>query len=126
MLAPQAARGLHAVPSCPRSLLSCISVSRDGRSTRRRWEAMSRTLTSMGWILQPAQCIVEALGGSTMLETLRPDPTFYPSPKLAMEAPAENYAYVLMLSPDGSQPMKGVGRIYQQTFIDTYAKIAHL
>jgi len=80
----------------------------------------------MGWILQPAQCIVEALGGSTMLETLRPDPTFYPSPKLAMEAPAENYAYVLMLSPDGSQPMKGVGRIYQQTFIDTYAKIAHL
>jgi len=39
-----------------------------------------------------------------MLETLRPDPTFYPSPKLAMEAPAENYAYVLMLSPDGSQP----------------------
>jgi hypothetical protein len=45
----------------------------------------------------------EALGGSTMLETLRPDPTFYPSPKLAMEAPAENYAYVLMLSPDGSQ-----------------------
>ena len=39
-----------------------------------------------------------------MLETLRPDPTFYPSPKLAMQAPAENYAYVLMLSPDGSQP----------------------
>jgi selenium-binding protein 1 len=39
-----------------------------------------------------------------MLETLRPDPTFYPSPKLAMEAPVENYAYVLMLSPDGSQP----------------------
>jgi len=39
-----------------------------------------------------------------MLDTLRPDPTFYPSPKLAMEAPAENYAYVLMLSPDGSQP----------------------
>ena len=34
------------------------------------------------------------LEGSAMLETLRPDPTFYPSPKLAMEAPAENYAYV--------------------------------
>jgi len=39
-----------------------------------------------------------------MLETLRPDPTFYPSPKLAMEAPAENFAYVVMLSPDRSQP----------------------
>jgi hypothetical protein len=30
-----------------------------------------------------------------MLKTLRPDPTFYPSPRLAMEGPAENYAYVL-------------------------------
>ncbi|QCI67760.1 selenium-binding protein SBP56-related protein [Phreatobacter stygius] len=39
-----------------------------------------------------------------MLETLRPDPTFYPSPKLAMEAPRENYAYVLLLSPDFSKP----------------------
>ena len=39
-----------------------------------------------------------------MLDNMRPDPTFYASPKLAMEAPAENYAYVLMLSPDGSQP----------------------
>ena len=34
---------------------------------------------------------------------LRPDPTFYPSPKLAMEAPVENYAFTVMFSPDGSQ-----------------------
>jgi selenium-binding protein 1 len=36
--------------------------------------------------------------------TLRPDPTFHASPKLAMEAPAENYAYTLMLSSDFSRP----------------------
>jgi selenium-binding protein 1 len=36
--------------------------------------------------------------------TVRPDPTFHASPKLAMEAPVETYAYTLMLSPDGSQP----------------------
>lgn len=35
---------------------------------------------------------------------LRPDPTFYPSPKLAMAAPAETVAFTLMLSPDSSQP----------------------
>ena len=35
---------------------------------------------------------------------IRPDPTFYASPKLAMEAPPENFAYVLMLSPDFSKP----------------------
>ena len=28
---------------------------------------------------------------------LRPDPTFYPSPKLAMQAPVETLAYTLML-----------------------------
>lgn len=36
--------------------------------------------------------------------TMRPDPTFYPTARLAMEAPAETYAYVLLLSPDFSQP----------------------
>ena len=33
----------------------------------------------------------------------RPDPTFYPSPKLAMEAPAEKLAYVAMLNASGTQ-----------------------
>jgi selenium-binding protein 1 len=39
-----------------------------------------------------------------MLESLRPDPTFHPSPRLAMEAPAERIAYTALLSPDGSRP----------------------
>ena len=32
------------------------------------------------------------------------DPTFHASPKLAMEAPPENFAYTLLLSPDFSKP----------------------
>jgi len=36
--------------------------------------------------------------------SIRPDPTFYATAKLAMEAPVETYAYTLMLSPDFSQP----------------------
>ena len=31
---------------------------------------------------------------------LRPDPTFYPSPKMAMQAPAESLAFVAMLNPE--------------------------
>ncbi len=31
----------------------------------------------------------------------QPDPTFYPSPRMAMEAPAEKLAYVAMLNPTG-------------------------
>src|ERR1700682_3890458 len=36
--------------------------------------------------------------------TIRPDPTFHASPKLAMEAPPENFAYTLLLSPNFSKP----------------------
>ena len=36
--------------------------------------------------------------------TMRPDPTFHASPKLAMEATPENFAYTLLLSPDFSKP----------------------
>ena len=36
--------------------------------------------------------------------TMRPDATFHASPKLAMEAPAENFVYTLLLSPDFSKP----------------------
>lgn len=39
-----------------------------------------------------------------MPKQLRCDPSFYPSPKLAMEAPAERYAYVALLCPDKSKP----------------------
>jgi methanethiol oxidase len=35
---------------------------------------------------------------------LRPDPTFYPSAKQAAEAPAEELAYLAMLSPSGARP----------------------
>ena len=36
--------------------------------------------------------------------SMRPDPTFHASPQLAKEAPAEDFAYTLLLSPDFSQP----------------------
>jgi selenium-binding protein 1 len=36
--------------------------------------------------------------------SFRPDPTFYPSARLAMEGPAEQLAYVAALNPDGQRP----------------------
>jgi methanethiol oxidase len=35
------------------------------------------------------------------MATLMPDPTFYPSPKMAMQAPKEKLAYVAVLNPNG-------------------------
>jgi selenium-binding protein 1 len=36
--------------------------------------------------------------------SVRPDPTFHPSPRIAMAAPAEKHAFVLLLCPDFSKP----------------------
>jgi selenium-binding protein 1 len=38
---------------------------------------------------------------TNQMPTLRPDPTFYPSPRSAMEAPAETLAYVVRVNPTG-------------------------
>src|ERR671938_434414 len=35
---------------------------------------------------------------------LTPDPTFYESPRSAMQAPAERTAYVVTIQPDGAKP----------------------
>ena len=55
---------------------------------------------------------------------LRPDPTFYPSPKNAMEAPAETLAFTLLLSPDFSQP-DGLAVVDVDPNSDTYGQILH-
>ncbi|MDD9727046.1 selenium-binding protein SBP56-related protein [Roseovarius sp. SK2] len=55
---------------------------------------------------------------------LRPDPTFYPTPKMAMEAPAEKLAFTLMLSPDGSQP-DGLAIVDVDPSSKTYSQIVH-
>jgi selenium-binding protein 1 len=38
------------------------------------------------------------------MATWQPDPTFYPSPRMAMKAPAETLAYVAAFDPDGRKP----------------------
>ena len=40
------------------------------------------------------------------MATLKPDPTFYPSPRMAMKAPPENLAYVVAFDPDGKNPTR--------------------
>ena len=55
---------------------------------------------------------------------LRPDPTFYPTAQMAMEAPAETLAFTLMLSPDGSQP-DGLAIVDVDPTSKTYSQIVH-
>lgn len=55
---------------------------------------------------------------------VRPDSTFYPSPKIAMEAPAETLAFTLILSPDFSQP-DGLAVVDVDPKSDTCGQILH-
>src|SRR4030081_3639136 len=61
-------------------------------------------------------------GGSPM--TIRPDPTFHASPKLAMESPAESFAYTLLLSPDFSKP-DALAVIDVKPGSPTYCQVVH-
>ena len=56
--------------------------------------------------------------------SMRPDPTFHASPKLAMEAPAEDFAYTLLLSPDFSQP-DALAVIDVKPGSPTYSQVVH-
>ena len=56
--------------------------------------------------------------------TMRPDPTFHASPKLAMEAPPEDFAYTLLLSPDFSKP-DALAVIDVKPGSPTYSQIVH-
>ncbi len=54
----------------------------------------------------------------------RPDPTFYPSPRIAMDAPPEKLAYTLMLSPDFRKP-DGLAVVDVDPASPNYGKIVH-
>ena len=56
--------------------------------------------------------------------TMRPDPTFHASPKLAMEAPPESFAYTLLLSPDFSKP-DALAVIDVKPGSPTYSQVVH-
>jgi selenium-binding protein 1 len=56
--------------------------------------------------------------------TIRPDPTFHATAKLAMEAPVEAYAYAAILSGDFSQP-DGLAVIDVQPSSENYGKVVH-
>ena len=55
---------------------------------------------------------------------IRPDPTFHASPKLAMEAPPESFAYTVLLSPDFSKP-DALAVIDVKPGSSTYSQVVH-
>ena len=52
-----------------------------------------------------------------------PDPTFYPSPRLAADAPAEEIAYVALLAPGGNGQRDGIGVIDTSRGSPSYGKM---
>src|SRR6202012_2944862 len=53
----------------------------------------------------------------------RPDPTFYPSPKLAMLAPPEKLAYVAMLNANGNQRPDALGVVDVDPQSNAYGRL---
>jgi methanethiol oxidase len=58
-----------------------------------------------------------------IMELWRPDPTFYPSPKLAAAAPAEKLAYVALLNPHQDGVPDAIGVIDLDATSSTYGTV---
>jgi selenium-binding protein 1 len=57
------------------------------------------------------------------MELWRPDPTFYPSPKLAAQAPAEKFGYVALLNPNKDAVPDAIGVVDLDSTSSSYAKL---
>lgn len=57
------------------------------------------------------------------MELWRPDPTFYPSPKLASAAPPEKLAYVALLNPTHTGRPDAIGVVDVDAASSTYSKL---
>jgi methanethiol oxidase len=58
-----------------------------------------------------------------MTTRLFPDPTFYPSPTLAMEAAPEELAYVALLAPEGNGARDGIGVVDTNPTSATFGRL---
>jgi methanethiol oxidase len=57
------------------------------------------------------------------MERLLPDPTFYPSPSLAAEAPPEELAYVALLAQEGNGKKDAIGVVDTNPASSTYGQL---
>jgi selenium-binding protein 1 len=57
---------------------------------------------------------------------LKPDPTFYPSARMAMEAPPETHAYVAMLNPTHAGRADGLATVGLDPSSDGYGQIVNV
>jgi len=53
----------------------------------------------------------------------RPDPTFYPSPRMAMQAPPEKLAFVAMLNANGNNRPDALGVVDLDPASSGYGRI---
>jgi methanethiol oxidase len=56
---------------------------------------------------------------------LKPDPTFYPSARMAMTAPRERHAYVALLDPDGDARPDGLATVDLDPDSSTYGQVVN-
>ena len=57
------------------------------------------------------------------MATWTPDPTFYPTAKMAMDAPREQLGYVAILNPDGSNRPDALGVLDLDPASATYGQL---
>src|SRR5436190_18143796 len=64
-----------------------------------------------------------AIKGELVMALMRPDPTFYPSPGMAMQAPPEQLAYVALLNAGNNGKKDAIGVIDLDAASSSYGRL---
>src|SRR5205823_14668885 len=72
----------------------------DSRGRRFGWSDCPELLLK---VLSRRELMDRTIKHRNFLPLLKPDPNFYPSPRLAIEPPSDKYAFVAALNPPGSR-----------------------
>jgi methanethiol oxidase len=92
----------------------------DGHASR--WSYAPVYFGKHHWFTFDSVCVF-VVRRRLLMARWRPDPSFYPSPTLAMEAPPEQLAYVVLLQPDQRSRPDALGVIDLKRGSGTYGQI---
>jgi len=100
---------------------------RRGQNTRcrghRRGAAIGRNCARCERKRQTAHTVRSITKEERPMSLLKPDPTFYPSPKMAMQAPPERLAYVALINPTKQGPSDAIGVVDTDPESKGYGKL---
>jgi hypothetical protein len=114
----------HAIVDLDHNLFEpCAKAGAARAKTVRLMPRLTRTSITATSAHRPQNATSESSGEGSLVATWKPDPTFYPSARLAAQAPPERLAYAALLNVAKSPGPDALGVVDVDPQSPTYAKL---